>query len=232
MHAFVSRALRRRWPSFAFAVALVAVLAPAPAARAQSAGSSLSPAPVSATAAQPAPMFVVDLVDRVSGAARDPALSPADRQAKVRGLVNRGFDLPAISRFVLGRHWRTASESERAQFSAAFTDYMVALYARQMANYGGEAFTVTGQRADSDVVTVFTRVAQRDGGAPIGIDWRTVKAADGYRITDVVVEGISMMQTKRDEIGAVIARSGGGLDGMIADLRDKTGEAVTAPGPQ
>ena len=214
--------LRSTFRSAALALALAAAAA-APVASARAQSPSATPVFVRA---QPAPAFVVDLVDRVSGAARDAALSPADRQAKVRGLVNGGFDLAAISRFVLGRHWRTASEADRAQFTAVFADYMVALYARQMANYGGDAFTVTGQRADSDAVTVSTRVAQRDGGPPVAIDWRTVKAADGYRITDVVVEGISMMQTKRDEIGAVIARSGGGLDGTIADLRDKTAQAA------
>jgi hypothetical protein len=47
------------------------------------------------------------------------------------------------------------------------------------------------------------------------------------RVTDVVIEGVSLMQTKRDEISAVLARSGGQVGGMIAQIRDRTGQAAT-----
>ena len=207
--------------SAALAAALAALLGAGGAA----AQSPVSASPAGAPAAS-APGFILDLVGRASGAARDPALSPAARQAKIQALVRQDFDLPGISRFVLGAHWRAASEAERAQFSTAFADYMVVLYAPQMAQYGGRPLTVTGQRAESDATVVSTRIAQADGAPPVGVDWRTVKGAGGYRVTDVVVEGVSLMQTKRDEIGAVIARSGGQVGGVIAQIRDRTDQAA------
>ena len=182
-------------------------------------------APAASTPMNSAPSFIVEMVGRAYGAARDPALSPPARREKLQALVRQDFDLPAIARAVLGSHWRGASEAERAQFTSAFADYMVALYAPQMAAYGGHPLTVTGQRAESDVTIVSTTITQADGAPPVGVDWRIVKAADSYRVTDVVVESVSLMQTKREEIGAVLARSGGQVGGMIAQLRDRTPQA-------
>ena len=208
------------------ALALLLACAAAPAgAGAQSPAAASPAAPAASTPMNSAPGFIVEMVGRAYGAARDPALSPPARREKLQALVRQDFDLPAIARAVLGTHWRGASEAERAQFTSAFADYMVALYAPQMAAYGGRPLTVTGQRAESDVTIVSTTITQADGAPPVGVDWRIVKAADSYRVTDVVVESVSLMQTKREEIGAVLARSGGQVGGMIAQLRDRTPQA-------
>lgn len=215
---------RLRPAALALALGLASAVAPAGAGAQSPAAAPPAAAPV--VPMNSAPSFIVEMVGRAYGAARDPALSPPARRAKLQALVRRDFDLPGIARFVLGTHWRAASADQRAQFTDAFADYMVALYAPQMEAYGGRPFTVTGQRAESDVTIVSTRVAQSDGQPPVGIDWRTVKEADGYRVTDVVVEGVSLVQTKRDEISAVLSRSGGGVGGVIAQIRDRAGQAA------
>ena len=209
------------------ALALVLACAAAPGStRAQSPAASPAAVPAATAPMNSAPSFIVEMVGRAYGAARDPALSPPARREKLQALVRQDFDLPAIARAVLGSHWRGASEADRAQFTAAFADYMVALYAPQMASYGGRPLTITGQRAESDVTIVSTTISQANGAPPVGVDWRMVKAADSYRVTDVVVERVSLMQTKREEIGAVLARSGGGLGGLTAQLRDRTTQAA------
>lgn len=214
-----------RTTALAFAVA--ALLA-AGSAAAQSPAAASPAAVTPASTENSAPGFITGMLVSASGAARDPALSPAARRARFQALVRQDFDLPAIARSVLGSHWRAASEDERAQFGTAFADYMVALYAPQMEQFGGRPFTVTGQRVGSDATIVSTTVVQSGGAPPVGIDWRTVKGADGYRVTDVIVENVSLMQTKRDEIGAVLGRSGGQVGGVIAQLRTLSSQAAAA----
>ena len=209
--------------STALAFAVAALLAAGSAAAQSPAAASPAAAPATS-----APGFITAMLDSASGAARDPALSPAARRARFQALVRQDFDLPAIARSVLGSHWRAASEDERAQFGTAFADYMVALYAPQMEQFGGRPFTVTGQRVGSDATIVSTTVAQTGDAPPVGIDWRTVKGADGYRVTDVIVENVSLMQTKRDEIGAVLGRSGGQVGSVIAQLRTLSSQAAAA----
>jgi phospholipid transport system substrate-binding protein len=174
-------------------------------------------------AATPA-VFIADLVDRALVVGREGDPSPPARQARFRALLDDKFDLPAIAQVVMGRHWRTATEAERAQFAGVFADYMVATYAPKLADYGKVAFTVVGQRADTgDAILISTYAAQGEGAKQIVIDWRAIPQADGYRITDVIISGISLMQTKRAEIAALIAKSDGRIAGMIAELQMKSG---------
>ena len=50
----------------------------------------------------------------------------------------RGFDIPIMGRFVLGRHWRTASKEQRKDYMAVFVDFIVRVYASRFDSYGGD----------------------------------------------------------------------------------------------
>jgi phospholipid transport system substrate-binding protein len=186
-----------------------------------------NPAPAQITQAQPAAtpsFFISDLVGRAVVVLKEGDPSPPARQARFRALIGDKFDLPAIAQTVMGRHWRNATDDERQQFAAVFADYMAVTYASKIADYGHEAFTVTGERAEGpQAFLVSSNAAQGEGAKPIAIDWRAIRQEDGYRITDVIISGISLMQTKRAEIAAVIDISGGRISGMIAELRGKSG---------
>jgi len=64
----------------------------------------------------------------------------------------------------------------------------------------------------------------RDGRPPIRVDWRVRNGEDQLKIIDVVVEGVSMLLTQRDEFASVIQRSGGNVEGLLARLRDKNSD--------
>lgn len=58
------------------------------------------------------------------------------------------------------------------------------------------------------------------------IDWRLVTENGTYKISDVIVEGISMMATQRSEFASVVQRNGGQVRGLIAMMREKTASAA------
>ena len=58
---------------------------------------------------------------------------------------------------------------------------------------------------------------------PIRINWRVRRSENTYRVIDVVVEGVSMSVTQRDEFAAVIRRNGGKIEGLLSALERKTG---------
>lgn len=67
----------------------------------------------------------------------------------------------------------------------------------------------------------------RPQGEPIQVEWRLRREAGGWKIIDVVVEGISMAVTHRSEFSSVIGRHGGRIGGLLDVLRDKTALAET-----
>jgi phospholipid transport system substrate-binding protein len=167
----------------------------------------------------PAQAFIQGLGDRAIGVLKDKADSSfAEREAAFREVMVAGFDIPTVSRFVLGRHWKTASEQQRADYKAIFVDFIVRVYASRFDSYGGEQFTVRSVIDDeSGDKIVRGQIVRPSGGDPIDVDFR-VRSRDGsYKVIDVGVEGISMLHTHRVEFGSVVNRKG--IDGLLSDLR-------------
>jgi phospholipid transport system substrate-binding protein len=154
-------------------------------------------------------------------------MGPEDRQREFRQLLTNGFHLDLIGRFVLGRHWRRASDQERAEFQRLFEDYVVASYSRQLSNYAGERLVIEGGRAQGDRGALVSSQITRRQGEPLHVEWRLRRVGDGWKIIDVVVEGISMAVTHRSEFSSVIGSHGGRIDGLLEVLRDKTAPAET-----
>lgn len=151
---------------------------------------------------------------------------PAIRAARFRELFHEDFDCPGIARFVLGRYWRNASEEEQQEFVKLFEDYVVFVYTARLSNFGGEVFKVRGSRSDGDGVIVSTDIVSPGSTSPLRMDWRLVTGNGAYKISDVIVEGVSMMVTQRSEFASVVQRSGGQVRGLIAMMREKTASAA------
>jgi phospholipid transport system substrate-binding protein len=147
----------------------------------------------------------------------------AERDQRFRSILREGFDMQALSRFVLGPHWRSATDAQKQEFMKLFEDWIVSAYGERFSQYSGEQFKVVGQRPEGDAVTLVTsQIVRPNGGPPIRVDWRVAKSSGQEKISDVVVEGISLMVTQRQEFASVIQRNGGQLEALLKILREKT----------
>jgi phospholipid transport system substrate-binding protein len=151
----------------------------------------------------------------------------SQRVARFRELLREDFDVPAISRFVLGRYWNVATEEQRAEFVKLFEEYIALAYSTRLAEYTGETFKVTGSRPDADGAIVSSQILRPAGAAPVKVDWRLIGRNGAYKISDVSVDGISMAVTQRSEFASVIQHNGGQVQGLITMLREKTGGSAS-----
>jgi phospholipid transport system substrate-binding protein len=185
---------------------------------------ALSAVPPAEAAADPAG-FVADLGSRAIGVLTS-QMSDADREAHFRQLFEEGFDVPAISRFVLGPYWRTASDAQQQEFIKLFEAYEVHAYSVRFSAYTGQQLKVVGSRPEGDKgALVLSQIANTDGGAPVKVDWRVSGGDGSYKMTDVMVEGVSMALTERQQFASVIQRGGGQLEVLLKLLREKTGQS-------
>jgi ABC-type transporter MlaC component len=148
-------------------------------------------------------------------------ISRTEREARFRRLLNDHFDMAAISKFVLGRHWRSANEAQRVEFQQLFVDFIVRSYWVSFSDgLRGVTFTVTGSSTGgNETILVHSRI-DMPSSENIRVDWR-LRAGDGsFPILDIIVEGVSMGVTHRSEFASVI-QSHGGVDGLIEVLRMK-----------
>ena len=141
-----------------------------------------------------------------------------------RELLNDSFDLTTIARFTLGRYWRLASPTQRTEYRRLFEEFLVQAYANRFSGLSGKQFRVSRSRAiNARDALVQSEVLIAHGRPPVRVGWRVRTKNDDLRIIDVMVEGISMSVTQRDEFAAVIRSSGGKVEGLLAALRRKTG---------
>ena len=170
-----------------------------------------------------------DLGARAVSMLGDPALDDALRQDNFRKLLEEGFDLPAVARFILGRFWKNASESQRTAFIEVFQQVMAARFAPFFSGASADSFEIKGAAPDAEKQGLFivNSIVMLVSGRPAEVNWRVVEKDGGYRIIDVVTEGVSMGITLRSEYGSVIKQSGGDIDPLIEQLRTKVKQAST-----
>ena len=130
----------------------------------------------------------------------------AEKIARFRTLFDRYFDMPSISRFVLGRSWKDADAAQQARFIDQFRELNVYTWARRFKDYNGQKLAVTGVQADGDSgAYVDTVVEQTEGQKPLSVRWRLRMREDGWRVVDLIVEGVSMAITYRSEYSAALS---------------------------
>jgi len=188
---------------------------------------STSPQPARAEASAPDPAaataFVSSLVQRAMSVAGNLAISSDKRESTLRELVGEAFDLGYIGRYVLGARWQTLGAAEREAYDRAFGEFIMKLYVGRLARLSGYELQI----GDAEILTnaniqdvlVASTATQLDGYS-LRLDWR-VRSADGrLRIIDIMVDGVSLAKTQRDEVGSVLQAGDIGL--LIAKLRDKS----------
>jgi phospholipid transport system substrate-binding protein len=171
--------------------------------------------------------FIRNLGDEALAQLVGSEITKAERADRFRKLLVANFDVPAIGKTVLGRYWRQATPEEQQEYLKLFEDFLVGNYAQRFGEYAGEKFTTAGVRdAGDSMIIVFTLVA-RPNGQTARLDWLMRSDADGYKILDLKIEGISMSETHRSEFASVIQNSGGKVAGLIDALRKKARQLGT-----
>jgi phospholipid transport system substrate-binding protein len=166
------------------------------------------------------------LGEQAVAAARDPGTGLETRSERFRSLLGEAFDLPFISRFVLGRYWKQATPEQRSEYLALFSAYVLQTYSARLGGYTGETMAILSERpAGPRDVLVSTRI-ERPSGPPIEAGWLVRTSGESGRIIDVRVEGVSMLFSQRAEFAAVIQRQG--LQGLIEGMRARAAKLSAA----
>jgi len=147
-------------------------------------------------------------------------LPPAQRAARFRQLFQANFDVPEISQFVLGRYRTSFTPQQEQEFSNVFQEFTARAYAEKLQAYQGATYRVTGTR-DMNGATVVSSEVNRTNGPPVKVDWHLVDRSGRFLVSDVVVDGVSMKVTERNEFAGIIQRNNNNPSTIIAVLRQQ-----------
>lgn len=136
------------------------------------------------------------------------------------------FDFGAMTRLAVGKYWRQADSAQQATLTSEFRTLLVRTYSvalKAFVDYHID-YRPLDLAADDRQATVQTMVS-KDGGKPIRMDYRMIERADGWKVYDVLVDGVSLVVNYRSLFGSTVERSG--IGGLIKLLHDKNAEGAT-----
>jgi phospholipid transport system substrate-binding protein len=189
---------------------------------------TLATAPAAADEA--AETFVQELLDRA-----DPYLNAPTEEERLAGieeLVDEYVDMRRVSRFVLGQFARRLTDEQKAAYDPLFRQYATQVYQNVLSEYSGQRLAVSGSidRSERDII-VNSKVVNPvpgDGLADVVFHWRVYRSRDGeLSIVDAGADNVWLALEQRSTFTSIISNNGGppaGVDALIADLKEKTGE--------
>lgn len=173
--------------------------------------------------------FIRTLAQQVVVTVADGHLSDAERDDNFRRLFVASFDLPQISQFVLGRYWRTATAEQQQDFIKLFQEMQVLNWAQRFKDYKGENLVATNAAKDGDKGYTVESQLNHPPAQPMPVQWKVHQAEDGQlKITDIVVEGVSMAITQRSDYNSMLQGNGGKVDALLTALRTKVDQMRSA----
>ncbi len=180
----------------------------------------------SATTKAGAAQHIQLLGEQAFGALQRGDMSLEKREALLADILSRGFELPLIARFVLGRYWRRATPEQRDSYVELFGRFVIKSYSQHLGGFTGSSFDIVGVEPIGKSDILVTTMLRRKSGPPFKAGWRVRLIDDKHKIIDVIVEGISMAVTQRQEFASVLKRDG--VERLLQILSAKVGRMPAA----
>jgi len=182
--------------------------------------------PTPALAGGPATAAVKQTVDEVVRILGDEKMKKPDKLQERRKLLEKvvgdRFGYDEMSKRTLAAHWQKLDDKQRAEFSELFKRLLTNSYADKVEGYTGEQIHYINERNEGDYAEVRTKVAS--GKVEIPLDYRLLNKAGEWRVYDVVVDGVSLVNNYRGQFAKIIRTSG--YDDLVKQLRDKSDQFV------
>lgn len=167
--------------------------------------------------------YVMEMTTNAINTLTDKSISQNKKESQFGKLFDKNFDVPSISRFVLGKYWKQASLDQKKNFIKAFRNYVVKTYSSRFNEYSGEKLKLVNYENEKNpkIFLVHT-ILERQDAPVIKVDWRIGKKKDRFVILDIIIEGISLAITQRSEFVSVIDQNEGSIDQLISLLKERT----------
>jgi phospholipid transport system substrate-binding protein len=178
--------------------------------------------PVLTKAVETPLVTVQTAVNQVMDILNDRALEGEDGAAekvkRIWGIVDGVFDYQKLSQQALGKNWRTITPEEREEFTRLFSRFLGQVYITKISTFSDNTVNFAGEVALSDTVSeVRTKVRTAQNEIPIA--YRLTLKDGEWKVYDVIVEGVSLLNNYRSQFRDILAKRS--MQSLLAQLREK-----------
>lgn len=163
--------------------------------------------------------FVSNFADNAISILSNDSLDASQKNIQFTELVMSSIDMNLISKFVLSKYWKLATDDQKKAYQVAFKQYFISSYANKLDQYSGEKVVIVSSNAAKKFVIVKSNIV-RDGTdtLKIELDWRLLTRDSQTKIIDLSIEGISLIIAQREEFQSFLANNDNSLDALINKL--------------
>ena len=161
-------------------------------------------------------------INKIIDILNDPALKdPAkaeERRARMRRVADERFDWREMARRSLAKHWKQRTEEEKREFVPLFTDLLERAYLKRIENYSGDKVSYDREKVKGKYSIVKVKIFT-DKQVDIPVAYKMKKKGPEWKIYDVSIEGVSLVNNYRKQFDSVILSSS--YEGLVEKLKEK-----------
>ena len=166
--------------------------------------------------------FVYELVNDAINHLSNKDLSKEEKVLLIEKIALENVDIKALSLYTLGELRKSADKDSLENYQKSFEKYFLKSLTSRLQDYSSSKFEVVETDKKSDTYTmVKSKVTPNDGGPEIKIDWRIyTKNPDQPLIRDLIVEGLSLARTQKEEFASVLSSNDGDINALFKTLEE------------
>ena len=166
-------------------------------------------------------VFVQSTVNRASQVLSD-SLSRDQKIEKLKAIAAETVDIKGIGMYTLGAYRKTLNEDQKKKYEALFREYFLKTFSSRLAEYSNPEIQVNSKEKINENYTMVSSILVATEQRPeINIIWRVyTKNPDDLRIRDLVIEGLSLARTQKEEFASIIKSNEDNIEALFSTLKE------------
>ena len=141
---------------------------------------------------------------------------------KLNDIAERSVDIDGIGMYALGKHKKTISDDQKTKYKKLFKSYFLKSFSSRLVDYTDPKINVVSQKIINKKYTIVNSILEATSKRPeVKIDWRIyTKNPDKPLIRDLIVEGLSLARTQKEEFNSIIQNNNGDVNALFKNLEE------------
>jgi len=166
-------------------------------------------------------VFVQSTVNRASQVLSN-NLSKDQKIIELKSIAAETVDIKGIGMYTLGSYRKILSEDQKKEYAILFEQYFLKTFSSRLAEYSNPEIEVKSKEELNKNYTMVSSVLVSTEQRPeVRIDWRIyTKNPDDLKIRDLIIEGLSLVRTQKEEFASIIESNNGDINALLASLKE------------
>ena len=166
-----------------------------------------------------------NFIDDITNRASNILSSEGEREVKIQELIKIGessVDIDGIGLYTLGKHRKGLSDDQKVEFKKIFREYFLKSFSTRLIEYNEAKIVVISEDVKNEKYTIVkSKLVATSNRPEVAIDWRVyTKDPSKPLIRDLIIEGLSLARTQKEEFNSIIKNNGGDINALFTSLKE------------